>query len=114
MTHSTYGWTITAITQTLANMEYARLIIIMHMRVTFEENNNRMIEVQPISIKVFFLDRSFYILSVTSQTLASQVKTALAGALRLNHTASICLLEMKNPQPGWEFKACQNRQVMNR
>ena len=74
----------------------------------------RIEEMQPISIKVYFPDNSFRILSVTSQTRASQVETALAGALRLNHAASFGLFEMENPEPGWEIKVYENRQVMDR
>lgn len=69
---------------------------------------------EPIHIKVWFLDRTFRVLLVTSQTKASQVEKALADAFRMRHPESFGLFEMEEPKPGWATEVYKKREQMDR
>lgn len=74
----------------------------------------RIEELKPIPIKIYFLDGSFRTLLVTSQTRAQQVQTALSTALRLNHGESFGVFEMEEPKPGWDIPVYRKRASMER
>eukprot|EP01084_Bolivina_argentea_P010834 20213_1 len=71
------------------------------------------IQMEPIPIKIYFLDGTFKNVLITSQTRTEQIMNTLSEILKSNHCKSFGLFEMEQITYGWGKRMYSKRKLMN-